>query len=189
MSILEREGLVHVQRGRGTYLRQEKVPTALGMNFDAGWNAVIDFAAGTKHVLQDSSNLAQLPNSLSGGVAADTSYRFLQFLNVQNGKFVMCTHVYLEQSIFNHACAKFEQWEPVSVLLQLSSGYLTRMEQSIRCSKPDNKISSVLMVSASEPVITVRRRLFDLENRLICIVLLYFKAELFRFETSFEFKN
>ena len=189
MSVLEREGLVQVQQGRGTYVRPDDMPVMLGMNFDADWNGLVDFATGTKHVLRESSSLEHLPASVAGGVATGSPYRFLQLLNLQNGQRVMCTNVYLEHSVYDHAGSKFEQSEPVSVLLQLPGVNLARIEQSIRCSKPDQNLSSLLAISAGELVMTVRRHLFDSQNKLFGIVMLYFKAELLTLETLFKFKK
>jgi GntR family transcriptional regulator len=181
VAILEDEGLVRRQQGRGTFVNEsiEPKPT-FSVGFD--WPSLLKMV--TKSVPWPITSLdAPEPPPLrpEEGTPAP-AYRFIKRVNTVNDVPCLVTKTYLDSRIYARAPEQFETDAIIPVLESLPEVHVARCSQLLTIGQADLEVATLLNIPVNAPIGEVRRVITDRDGVVIYLIEVAYRGDLVRFE-------
>ena len=186
VALLARDGLVNVSRGRGTVVQPRKARgTTLLLE-----TSLAEMAAAYRHdqptlTLVDES-LAEpmhLPADCGKPVAA---YRHLRRVHSRDGQAYCVISIYLDETVFQQAPARFRSETIIPVLLELPSAQIARAHQTLRISVADVETARLLGIAVNSAVGEVVRVFHDARDQLMYLAEVTYRAEYVQFQMALK---
>ena len=178
MNTLEDEGLIEKHSGRGTFVRDVKVPRRHTLQMKA-------------EISQIYSMVDQLEVSVRKGDAAiekseDGRYfRCMRRIHARDGKPFCQVDIRLDDQVFERAPDRFTNEIVVSVLRELGVT-VAKARQKVTISYADFALAKALNIKVNSAVFRVVREFLDAEDKLIYSARLYYPGDLLELEMEFS---
>ncbi len=174
--LLDEEGLLSPQRGRGTVVneharanRQLRVHTTLG--------GLVDMYRHDKPVLTNLAESNASPVlSENDGIAAG-SYFHMRRVHARDGVKYCVNSMYIEDSIFRQAQDAFRNEVVLPVLFSLPGLKIGRARQTMHISKADVEVASLLDIAVGEPMAEVRRVMCAPDDTVIYVADVFYRGD------------
>jgi GntR family transcriptional regulator len=184
ISLLAREGLVSVSRGRGTVVLNQKKPShdrTLLLE-----TSLADMANGYRND-QPSLTLIDECRAELPAVPADCGppvpiYRYLKRVHSRDGEPYCLVSIYLDEELFNKAPDRFRNEIIIPALLDTPGIKIARAHQNLRISIADMETAQLLDLPLNSAVGEVVRFFHDTKGRLVYVAEITYRAEFINFK-------
>ncbi len=156
IGLLDNEGLVSPQRGRGTLVNKVISAQRL-LRVDTTLAGLVDMYRGDKPVLTNLEESNAAPDLLeSDGHAAPSYFHMLRVHARDQVKYCVLS-IYIDDRIFRMAESDFRNEAVLPVLFSLPDLIIGNARQTMHISKADIDVAKQLDIPVGEPVAEVRR--------------------------------
>jgi len=177
MNTLEDEGLIEKHSGRGTFVREVKIPPRHTLQLKADISQIYTMVDQLEvSVLQRD---AQIEKSEEGRY-----FRSMSRIHARAGKPFCRVDLKLDDQIFDRAPERFATEIVVSVLRDLGVT-VDKARQKVTISYADFAMAQALEIKVNSAVFRVQREFLDAEGDLIYSATLYYPGDLLELEMEF----
>lgn len=156
VGLLEREGLVSAQRGRGTFVtgrpdapRRLRVETTLA--------AMVEMYRGDKPELLNIVETSSAPALTEDDGKAAAKYFHMRRVHSRDGLPYCVISIYLDHRVFRRAPERFRREVVIPVLAELPGLKIARARQTLTIGTADMEVAGHIRVPVNSPVAEVRR--------------------------------
>lgn len=167
MSVLESEGLLARQRGRGTFVlcRPERAVTH---ELETDWLAVVAAHEGVTTEVLRLEPAARPPEPSHGGGHLAPAYQYMQRRHRRDGVLYLLGSAWLDARIWARLSQDAIRDLPlIRVLNDMPGVIVERAEQTMAVTTADFEIARLLEVPLNAPVVVVDRSIFDETGTLL----------------------
>jgi GntR family transcriptional regulator len=181
VDVLEREGLVSAQQGRGTFVTAAPAPGGM-LRLQT---SLAELAEVYRHdrpqlTLIDESARMPLLQQEEGEPAA--RYHFMRRVHSRSGKAYCVISIHLDARIFRMAPRRFRSETVIPVLLDLPRVRIARASQRLTIGTADVEVAGFLGIPLNSPVAEVRRVCRDPAGTVIYLGEVTYRADFVRLE-------
>lgn len=168
IAILEDEGLLLRQQGKGTFISSEpKIGKWLVLKSD--WNSLLHHLEGKQtRPLTVASNVPPPALDIKVGHFED-AYRFMRRIHSSGDLPYALIDIYLSQRIYDQSPDEFDRRMVISMLSEMESARASELQQSIFFTTADQETATALGLSANAPIGDVVRVITDRSGAIIYI--------------------
>lgn len=181
VAILEDEGLVRREQGRGTFVSDtiEPKPT-FSVGFD--WPSLLKMITKSVPRLITSYDAPELPQLQAGEGRPASGYRFIKRVNTVNDVPCLVTKAFLDSALYERAPKQFETDTIIPVLEALPGVHVARCRQVLTIGQADLETAMLLNIPVNAPVGEVRRIITDRDGVVIYLNEVAYRGDLVKFE-------
>ncbi|MCY1166992.1 HTH-type transcriptional repressor YvoA [compost metagenome] len=186
--LLKTEGLITSDRGRGTYV------SAPAASMTANMHAAINDprASDVRFEVLEQRYGVNLPEPLSRGAAADSSYKsytFIRKIHVQDGEPFCMAEIYVASEIYQRFPEGAEQQHKIAYLLnEYSKSRMLKMQQTLTVAPADMVLAQALGCSFATPMAHMVRRISDASGHIAYAGLFWYRGDRFVLESEYPFE-
>jgi len=177
MNALEDEGLIEKHSGRGTFVKDVKVPTRHTLHMKADISQIYTMVDQLEVSVRQ--NDAVIEKSPEGRY-----FRSMSRIHARLGKPFCQVDIKLDDEIFEHAPDRFAQEIVVSVLRDLGVT-VHKAKQKVTISYADFDMAQALGIKVNSAVFRVFREFLDAQGQLIYSATLSYPGDLLELEMDF----
>ncbi|MEJ2376679.1 MAG: GntR family transcriptional regulator [Pseudolabrys sp.] len=181
VAILEEEGLVRREQGRGTFVNDtiEPKPT-FSVGFD--WPSLLKMITKSLPRLITSYDAPEAPPLQAGEGTPASSYRFIKRVNTVNDVPCLFTKAYLDSALYVRAPKQFETDTIIPVIEALPGVHVARCRQVLTIGQADLETATLLNIPVNAPMGEVRRIITDRDGVVIYLNEVAYRGDLVKFE-------
>lgn len=179
MNTLESEGLIERYAGRGTFVRDIKLPDRETLKMQAELSQI--------HSMVEQLEVSVVSNANhedDSELPLDANYRCMKRIHAKQGSPFCLVDIKLDNNIFIKAEKRFQNEIVVSVLKDLGIA-VASARQKVTISYADFELAQALKISVNSAVFRVFREFYDSESRLIYSATLFYPGDSMEFEIEF----
>lgn len=179
MNTLEEEGLIERYSGRGTYVRDVKIPDREALHMKAELSQI--------HAMVSQLEVSVIDNgkpTITTDEATGTSYCRMKRIHAKQGKPFCLVDIKLDNSVFTQAAKRFKNEIVVAVLKDLDVD-VASARQKVTISYADFDLAQALNINVNSAVFRVFREFFDTQGHLIYSATLMYPGDLLELEIDF----
>ena len=177
MNTLEDEGLIQKHSGRGTFVRDVKIPQRHTMQMKASLSQI--------YTMVDELEVSVRQGEIAIEKGADGRYfRSMSRIHARKGKPFCQVDIMLDDAVFERAPERFSQEIVVSVLRDLGIN-IHKARQKIFISYADFSMAQALGIKVNSALFRVHREFLDDEGKLIYSAVLHYPGDLLDLEMEF----
>lgn len=181
VDLLAREGLLSPQAGRGTFVTA--VPEMnRPLRLETSLRALADVYRHDRPKLtlvEETS--ATPPLRPEDGIAA-TRYHYMRRVHSHEGEAYCVISIYLDETVFRMAPARFRKETAIPVLLELPKVRIRHARQTVTLGTADVEVSEHLGVALHSPVALVRRVFTAADGTVIYLAEVTYRGDYIHFE-------
>lgn len=155
VDLLEREGLVSAQQGRGTFVTGEP-SRKRSIRLETSLRSLAEVYRDDKPQLTLIEEASALPRLEPNDGGAAPRYHFMRRVHSREGQPYCVISIYLDERVFRRAPRRFRRETVIPVLLDLKTR-IARAHQSLRIGTADLETAGHLGIAVNAPVAEVRR--------------------------------
>lgn len=174
--MLDEEGLVSPQRGRGT-LVNEHAQTHRQLMVHTTLAGLVDMYRGDKPVLTNLEESNASPELYENDGTPATSYFHMRRVHARDGVKYCVISIYIEDRIFRQAKSRFRNEAVLPVLFGLPDLKIGKARQTMHISKADIEIASLMDIPVGEPTAEVRRVMCNPEGTVIYVADVIYRGD------------
>lgn len=185
--LLEKEGLVDIHQGKGTFVRRTMLVDQL--HDLTGISNLLDSMGVEKEVMVPDFFLMETPAWLPHDVKEELGENclFVRRVVAVEGEPAAVTSMYLPQRFFSQMTKEEVEVSTVYQIYQNKLGMeLGRGRQSISAAGADADEAASLRIAEGSPVLRVVRKAYDSRKNLIEFMVLTYEASKYSFEVELE---
>jgi len=156
VNLLERDGLLSPQRGRGTFVTGRPVQDRW-LRLETSLRNLADVYRGDKPKLTLIEESAATPFLRAGDGSPAPQYHFMRRVHSHNGEAYCVISIYLDERVYRMAPQRFRRETVVPVLLDLPKVKIAQARQTLVISTADFEVAGHLNMAVNGPVAEVRR--------------------------------
>lgn len=156
VELLERDGLVSAQQGRGTFVTA-KPTRERSLRLESSLRALADVYRDDKPQLTLIEEAAAMPRLKPEDGRPAPKYRFLRRVHSREGERYCVISIYLDERVFRLAPKRFRTETVIPVMLDLRRVRIARARQTLAIGTADIETATHLGISVNSPVAEVRR--------------------------------
>lgn len=181
IAIIEQEGLVRRQQGRGTFVSEQiTAPPTFSVGLD--WPSLLQMITKSTPQLIESHDAEAMPGTTPDEGTLAPSYRYLKRVNTVDGRPCLVTHAYLESELYARASKRFESETIIPVIEALPGMELAHCRQVLTIGQADLDTATLLGIPVGTPMGEVRRIITDAEGTIIYLNEVAYRGDLVKFE-------
>lgn len=181
VAILEHEGLLRRQQGRGTFVTEHPAArTTFAVGLD--WPSLLDMVTKSTPRLIRSAEAVQPPPAAPDDGTLAPAYRFLKRVNSVDSVPCLVADAYVDARVFARAPERFEAETLITVLGSLPGVGIARCRQVLTIGQADLETAHLLGIPVSAPLGEVRRIITDPDGVIIYYNTVAYRGDLVRFE-------
>lgn len=177
MNTLEEEGLIEKHSGKGTFVKQVKVPARHTMHMKADISQIYNMVDQLE--VSVTRNEAQIEKASDGRY-----FRAMSRIHARSGKPFCQVDIKLDDAVFDRAPERFASEIVVSVLRDLGVE-VTGARQKVTISYADFAMAQALGIKVNSAVFRVLREFLDADGQLIYSATLSYPGEFLELEMEF----
>lgn len=186
LDIIERDGLVRRQRGRGTFVSKTGADRHW-LTLTSNWATLKQATEGTvTKTLVDRPADTPPPLAEDEGIVA-SAYRYLRRIHTLDGRPYALLDIYLDADLYARAPTEaFEKTTVLRLLGTLPGVAVGKAWQTLTIETADTETASLLSVQVNDPVAEVRRIVHDALGRVIYFCHLTYRGDFIRFRIDLK---
>jgi GntR family transcriptional regulator len=181
VKLLETEGLLSPQRGRGTVVtavpsgrRPLKVETTLA-------DLIEMYSGDEPEVINLEEDFSLPPGPIADGTLAER-YFHMRRIHSRNGEQYCVISLYIEDSVFLHSEERFRKELVLPVIFSHPLVKIARARQTMVISKCDIETASLIDIPLGDPVAEVQRILYDNQDRIVYLANVIYRGDYIRLD-------
>jgi GntR family transcriptional regulator len=155
VNMLEREGLVSAQQGRGTFVTAQPARER-SIRLETSLRALAEVYRDDKPQLTLIDEASAVPRLTPEDGAAAPRYHYMRRVHSREGEPYCVISIYLDERVFRQAPKRFRRETVIPVLLDLKTR-IARARQTLHIGTADVETASLLRVAVNAPVAEARR--------------------------------
>lgn len=175
VDLLEREGLVTRQQGRGTFVN-ETVNDRRWLTLQTSWEGVIDPLRDSSLKFIKVSNPPALPRLNAGEGKLADEYVFLRSVQLKDDTPYGVVNVHLARRVFDRKRDEFRRHPALPILADMNLK-ISHARQSVVIGTADPEIADLLQLSLSAPTAEVRWVVRDASDIAIYVAEITYRAD------------
>jgi GntR family transcriptional regulator len=185
LGLLERDGLIHRQRGRGTFVA-DHAGGFERIRLGQSWRSLIETIDGTTPRLLRAADNAIPPNAreIAGNLAP--AYRYMCRVHARDGTPFAVMHLYLDRRCYDRAPDRFDNELVIPLLRELPDVTLRHAQQALAIGCAETEEARQLKIPLGAPVGKLRRVILDDSDCAVYIGDLVYRGDLIRMEMDFD---
>lgn len=180
LSVLESEGLVWRQRGRGTFVSERKEDNWL--HIESSWDHLVRSLEGRNPKIISARDNAAVPGIDNIEALACRSYRHMRRVHEYQDRPYAVIDIYLNQDLYQLDKKRFDQEMVIPRLKQLKNVEIADAWQTITIGSADQDIATHLQIPIGSPIGVVRRIITDKNGSAIYIGDLNYRGDSVRLD-------
>lgn len=181
VKLLEQEGLLAPQRGRGTTVLDRPSPRR-PLNVRTTLADLVNMYRGDVPEVRDlEDGEAALPDAVPDGVT-DPLYHRIRRVHSRDGERYCVITLYLARDIFSRHAMRFRNELVLPVLFDDPAIGVERARQTMLITKCDIATADLLGLSVGEPMAEVRRILYDRDGRVVYLADVIYRGDYIRLD-------
>jgi GntR family transcriptional regulator len=182
--LLQREGLVSAQRGRGTFVTAP--PVGPQLRLQTGLRNLADVYRNDKPKLTLIEEAAAVPRLEPADGTPAPRYHFMRRVHSRDGHAYCVISIYLDERVFRLAPKRFRRETVVPVLLDLPRVKIAQAHQTLTISTADMEVAGHLSIPVNAPVAEVRRVCCAPDGTVIYLGEVTYRGDFVRFEMDLK---
>ena len=178
MDALEAEGLIERHAGRGTFVKKIKLPTRQTLNMQAQLSQLYSMVSQLEVSVLVEDSQDEQPDE--NGIA----YHRMKRIHSLDGKPFCHVDLRVDSALYEKAPERFASEIIISVLEEMGVK-LKSARQLVRISYADFELSQALKIKVNSPIFTVKREMYDEDDRLIYSSTLLYPGDALQFQMEF----
>lgn len=156
VELLERDGLVSAEQGRGTFVRARPASNRR-LRVDTTLKDLVEMYRGDKpQLLNIAESSAVPPLTEADGIAAP-KYFYMRRVHSRDGQPYCVISIYLDDRVFRRAPRRFRREVVIPVLAELPGLRIARARQTLTIGTADIEVAGHIKIPVNAPVGEVRR--------------------------------
>lgn len=182
LNLLESEGLIWRQRGRGTFVTDGGKPD--WCKLETSWDDLIRSLEGNWSRIIDVDPNASVPHlDPADGVPART-YKHMRRVHGSGSAAYAVVDMHLDASLYGQAPRRFDREMIIPVLESLPGIAVEDLRQTLTIGTADNEMAEHLGVPIGSPIGIMRRVLRDGEGRAVYVGVVNYRGDMVKLEIS-----
>lgn len=186
LDILEREGRVRRQRGRGTFVSKSGQDRPW-LTLESNWSTLMQATEGTEtETLKDEDASVPPPLSENEGRLA-LGYRFMRRIHRLDGQPYALLEIFLDKEIYDRAEeGVFDRTTVLRAMGNMADVEIANAWQTVTIDTADEATAELMDVPVNDPVAEVRRVALDPAGRAIYYGHLIYRGDFVRFRIDLK---
>lgn len=186
LDIIEREGLVRRQRGRGTFVSKSG-PDRHWLTLVSNWSTLMQATEGTvTETLVDEPAREPPPLGEEEGKLA-SAYRYMRRVHRLDGRPYAVLDIFLDKEIYDRAePGTFDRTTVLRAMGNMADVEIANAWQTVTIDTADAETAALLNVPVNDPVAEVRRVALDPAGRVIYFCHLVYRGDFVRFRIDLK---
>lgn len=180
LSVLESEGLVWRQRGRGTFVSEQTDDKWL--NIESSWDHLVRSLEGRTPRTISAHNNAKVPGIEQIPAAICKSYRHMRRVHEFRERPYAVIDIYLDQDLYQLDKKRFNLEMVIPRLKQLKNVEIAEAWQTITIGSADQDVAAHLQIPIGSPIGVVRRIITNKDGAAIYIGDLNYRGDSVRLD-------
>lgn len=177
MNTLEEEGLIEKHSGRGTFVRNVRLPDRVSLQMKAELSEI--------HAMVDQLEVSVRQGNATIEKSVEGRYfRCMRRIHTRAGKPFCQVDIRLDDAVYERAPERFTQEIVVAVLRDLGIA-VDQASQKVTIAYADFELAKALGIKVNSAVFKVLREFFDADGQLIYSAKLFYPGDLLEFEINF----
>jgi GntR family transcriptional regulator len=168
VKLLSDEGLVSPRRGRGTLVK-DAPPRRRPLRVHTTFAGLVDMYRNDRPVLTNIAESDAAPTLHEGDGVAAPSYFHMRRVHARDRAKYCVISMYIDERVFDIAPQRFRNEVVLPLLFSLPGVEIAEARQSMRISRADVEVASLLDVPVGEPMADVRRVLKGSDGTVIYV--------------------
>lgn len=156
MDLLERDGLVFAQQGRGTFVTAKPVRDRW-LKLESSLRALADVYRDDTPQLTLIEEAAAMPRLRPEDGKPAPEYHFMRRVHSREGERYCVISIYLDERVFGLAPQRFRGETVIPVMLDLPEVSIARARQTLAIAGADLEVAGYIGIPVNAPVAEVRR--------------------------------
>lgn len=186
LDIIEREGLVRRQRGRGTFVARSGSDRHW-LTLVSNWSTLMQATEGTiTETLVDEDAQETPPLSEEEGKLA-SAYRYMRRVHRLNNRPYAVLDIFLDKDVYDRAePGIFDRTTVLRAMGNMAGVEIVHAWQTLKIDTADAETAALLDVPVNDPVAEVRRVALDPAGRVIYFCHLVYRGDFVRFRIDLK---
>lgn len=185
-AVLSSEGLVHSQRGRGTFVTERGAEAGRGARLRSAINAL--GSQDLRFEILEQQRKVALPSALRGEDDTYADYAYIRKLHVQDGEPFCLAEIYVASEIHARFPRGSEQHNKIAWLVNAhAASRMQRVRQTLTVAPSDLVLARLLQCSFSTAIAHMTRWIYDKHNRLALAGRFWYRGDRFVADVEFPF--
>ncbi|MEM9604915.1 MAG: GntR family transcriptional regulator [Pseudomonadota bacterium] len=177
MNTLEEEGLIEKHSGRGTFVRNVRLPDRVSLQMKAELSEI--------HAMVDQLEVSVRQGNATIEKSVEGRYfRCMRRIHTRAGKPFCQVDIRLDDAVYERAPERFTQEIVVAVLRDLGIA-VDQASQKVTIAYADFELAKALGIKVNSAVFKVLREFFDADVQLIYSAKLFYPGDLLELEINF----
>jgi GntR family transcriptional regulator len=185
VELLEREGLVLAQQGRGTFVTATPARDRW-LRLETSLEALADVYRYDKPKLTLIEEATGAPRLEAKEGRPAPRYHFMRRVHSRNGEPYCVISIYLDERVFRMAPRRFRRETVIPVLLELPGVKIARAHQTLAIGTADVEVAGYLGIPVNAPVAEVRRVCSGPDGTVIYLGEVTYRGDYIHFEMDLK---
>lgn len=181
VELLAREGLLSPQAGRGTFVTGVPIPSR-PLRLETSLRALADVYRLDKPKLTLIEETSATPPLQPSDGRPAARYHFMRRVHSTDGEAYCVISIYLDETVFTMAPARFRRETAIPVLLELPRVKIRRARQTVTIGAADVEVSEHLGIALHSPVALVRRVFTVADGTVVYLAEVTYRGDYINFE-------
>lgn len=186
LGMLEGEGLLSRQRGRGTFVTA-RPDSPFWCELETDWVSVMHAHEGARIELLESVEATSPPRVLHEEGRLAPAYQYLRRRHWRDGTPYLVGDVYLDRRVYDRAPkSAFRRVPTLRILHDMGDIRIGRARQTLMIGTADIEVASLLQVPLNTPTAILHRTVVDRQGTIICVSRGIYRGEFVRLDMALK---
>lgn len=176
VDLLQKEGLVHRQQGRGTFVAED-IQDRRWLQLETSWSSFISSIKSSIPKIIPVKNPPAQPRLDEGDGRPAPDYLFLRSVQLRQNEPFAVVNLHLARHIYERAPEAFETHTPLPILASLGVISVAKAHQTLVVDSADTETANLLQVALNAPTVESRCVVIDGEGTAIYVTEIIYRGD------------
>ena len=185
LGLLQKDGLVNSQRGRGTVITLSFLPSQ-PLQLESTVTKILDLYAEDSPEVDPIDEGVRMPPVGLNDFCLLPSYFFIKRAHIRNGERYCLITFFLGETLFRNHENKFRNNLALPILFSINNIGIERAWQSLQLEKADHSTSTILKLPNGDPIARVKRYITNAKNELVYFADVRYRADAIQYNMELK---